>query len=461
MKKTSLIILTAIFASLILSATPISAVDYPTDFSAMLGRAEAIVNYEWIPSDDIAVWNENPYNGSMYFKKGETIKGMPYTLFAYELGFDSLLSLEQYKKVAAENYSLTKYCTSVGANRTGPAYGSCCATFVSEVFGGSYMNGGNPRYDGVTGIKNAAVSNTFTGTVDKIRPGDALSKTDDWHIIWIGEVTDTSLTVYEQTPPIARKRTVSKGSADADGYLVYDGATYKTIIRSTEIDGNDSEYDGEADARFDGFLPFKCKMTGSGQVRCYYKPGTSAGGGHIDSGDDCTITKIFTDGWVEVLVPWDDGTTQKRYARADVFFDYKLAKPENMTVKSKSDTYYTADGSGNPGWVDPWDSVLRLYESGEMSLIIYPASNNLRCAWVATECLEGGETPGTLYGDANGDGVINGIDVTLIRRAIVGGYDLQGYDETAADVNHDGVVNGMDVTLIRRYLSGGYGVKLN
>ena len=90
-----------------------------------------------------------------------------------------------------------------------------------------------------------------------------------------------------------------------------------------------------------------------------------------------------------------------------------------------------------------------------MSCIIYPASNNLRCAWVATECLEGGEIPGTLYGDANGDGVINGIDITLIRRAIAGGYELQGYDETAADVNRDGVVNGMDVTLIRRYLSGG------
>ncbi len=52
-------------------------------------------------------------------------------------------------------------------------------------------------------------------------------------------------------------------------------------------------------------------------------------------------------------------------------------------------------------------------------------------------------------GDVNGDDVVNGKDVTLIRRYNAGGFvDINAL---AADVNGDGVINGKDVTLIRRY----------
>lgn len=62
-------------------------------------------------------------------------------------------------------------------------------------------------------------------------------------------------------------------------------------------------------------------------------------------------------------------------------------------------------------------------------------------------------------GDVNDDGLINGKDVTLIRRYIVGGYNLE-INESAADVNEDGRINGKDVTSIRRYIVGGYDVEL-
>lgn len=62
-------------------------------------------------------------------------------------------------------------------------------------------------------------------------------------------------------------------------------------------------------------------------------------------------------------------------------------------------------------------------------------------------------------GDVNGDGIVNGKDVTLVRRFIAGGYDTE-IKEAAADVNDDGVINGKDVTLIRRFITGGYGVEL-
>ena len=64
-----------------------------------------------------------------------------------------------------------------------------------------------------------------------------------------------------------------------------------------------------------------------------------------------------------------------------------------------------------------------------------------------------------LPGDVNGDGTVNGKDVTLVRRYNASGYEVT-INEAAADVNADGLINGKDVTLIRRYVAGGYDVKL-
>ena len=62
-----------------------------------------------------------------------------------------------------------------------------------------------------------------------------------------------------------------------------------------------------------------------------------------------------------------------------------------------------------------------------------------------------------LYGDANGDGIVNGKDVLLLRRYMAN-YD---YDTGASsievypggDANGDGVINGKDVLLMRRYMA--------
>lgn len=60
-------------------------------------------------------------------------------------------------------------------------------------------------------------------------------------------------------------------------------------------------------------------------------------------------------------------------------------------------------------------------------------------------------------GDVNSDSAVNGKDVTLIRRHMVG-YDVT-INELAGDVNDDGTINGKDVTLIRRYMVG-YDIEL-
>ena len=62
-------------------------------------------------------------------------------------------------------------------------------------------------------------------------------------------------------------------------------------------------------------------------------------------------------------------------------------------------------------------------------------------------------------GDVNGDGAVNGKDVTMLSRTLARwvGYTV----ETAkADVNGDGAVNSKDVTVLKRYLARWEGVRL-
>lgn len=57
-----------------------------------------------------------------------------------------------------------------------------------------------------------------------------------------------------------------------------------------------------------------------------------------------------------------------------------------------------------------------------------------------------------VIGDANGDGVVDGMDATLLLQ-YAAGWDVT-VDEAAGDANGDGVVDGMDATLLLQYAAG-------
>lgn len=56
-----------------------------------------------------------------------------------------------------------------------------------------------------------------------------------------------------------------------------------------------------------------------------------------------------------------------------------------------------------------------------------------------------------IHGDANGDGIVNGKDVIVLRRHLV---DSSVEISAGADANGDGEINGKDVIILRRYLVG-------
>lgn len=61
---------------------------------------------------------------------------------------------------------------------------------------------------------------------------------------------------------------------------------------------------------------------------------------------------------------------------------------------------------------------------------------------------------GALQGDANGDGKLNTVDYAVIKRAVLGRYELSDGQFAAADVNYDGNVNALDYMIVKRVVMG-------
>jgi hypothetical protein len=60
--------------------------------------------------------------------------------------------------------------------------------------------------------------------------------------------------------------------------------------------------------------------------------------------------------------------------------------------------------------------------------------------------------PVILYGDLNGDELVNSVDISLLGRYILEVIDGFSVSKDAADLNGDGIINSSDYSLMRRYL---------
>ena len=58
-------------------------------------------------------------------------------------------------------------------------------------------------------------------------------------------------------------------------------------------------------------------------------------------------------------------------------------------------------------------------------------------------------------GDANGDGRVNAIDLTMMKRHIVGTYDMGAWQIARCDMNGNGRVDEQDITAVRDRILGG------
>lgn len=155
-------------------------------------------------------------------------------------------------------------------------------------------------------------------------------------------------------------------------------------------------------------------------------------------------------------------------------FSSKLSLLDAVVGSAFESLDYTAPMSLNSGCAFNWDSLDAVVtEDGTLLTLTFAVSESAEANEtldVAVSYLSGDIYNGDLEsvefeitngqitvidylpGDVNGDGVVNGKDVTLIRRYKAG--DNVSINELAADVNDDDAINGKDVTLIRRYKAG-------
>ena len=378
----------ALFVSQLTIANAITVTNSKvTAYSSMLQRAEAIINYEWVPSQRIYTWNDNLYNGKNYFEAGEIVRGMPYTLFSYELGFDSLLSLEQFKTKCNINYSTTKYCNSVSAERIGPAYGNCCATFVSEVFGGMFMNGSNPRYDGVGKVESSTYSTTYTKVkASALQPGDAISCTSGAHIIWVGKVVGDSITIYESTPPICRKVVLSLSeNTDANGYLIYGNNTYNIVTKSNELIRDDLSSISSLSTEMP--MPIHAYTKANEKTMVYDAINGNAKANKIYGTDLCFIDAVFENGWCHVNFPLDAGGLEHGYVRTSVFFENNDIT--DINIKSSIPVYSRNDFSSALGRISFGTELYGVEETSNAYQIIYSStSGGFNLGWISKNDLE-------------------------------------------------------------------------
>lgn len=109
----------------------------------------------------------------------------------------------------------------------------------------------------------------------------------------------------------------------------------------------------------------------------------------------------------------------------------------------------TLTATPNEGWrFKEWQIV-----SGDVYIennqFIMPAEDvELKAVFVSTETQFD-----VILGDADGDGEVTSLDVTVIQRELACMNVPDSYDDFAADVDGDGFVTSMDATMIRRYLA--------
>ena len=112
-----------------------------------------------------------------------------------------------------------------------------------------------------------------------------------------------------------------------------------------------------------------------------------------------------------------------------------------LTTMNKSDTYF--------------DRSFTATINGKAAKVSDTSGGKETIAWI-DYTFTAGSSGGTLVGDVNADGKVNGADSGILSRYTAGwdGYADKIKDMNAADINRDGKVNGADSGLLSRYTAG-------
>lgn len=152
-----------------------------------------------------------------------------------------------------------------------------------------------------------------------------------------------------------------------------------------------------------------------------------------------------------------DGTTVYAYEVefAATAVNRAAAQASGYTLKPITlENSYTRNADGTQTVIMPVTGYVRNADgSGKAITLSAPADKN--SAPIALFTFEYAKTePDVMYGNVNGDGIINSTDAAIVYRSVNGRYTLTDSQKLSADVNGDGAVNSTDAALIYRYTNG-------
>ncbi len=135
-----------------------------------------------------------------------------------------------------------------------------------------------------------------------------------------------------------------------------------------------------------GKTPLKTYARLNGKVTTYSSVDGSSTG-YICGGDLCTVTEIYTNGWVKVSYPLDKGGSKTAYARLSDF----VANPNYETTELTSPVDFTAyrrsSGSETMGTVFKGDRLVVVSKENERTQVIYPISGGYKLGWLSNSDL--------------------------------------------------------------------------
>ena len=125
----------------------------------------------------------------------------------------------------------------------------------------------------------------------------------------------------------------------------------------------------------------------TGNVPTYSSVSASSSSGYITgSTDQCTINKVYTNGWVKVTYPVSSGT-KTAYAKLSDFVNSGVDHYQ-VKVKANTSVYRRSDLSQTIGTVYSTDVINVVGKSGSNLQIIYPISGGYKMGWISQNVIE-------------------------------------------------------------------------
>lgn len=145
----------------------------------------------------------------------------------------------------------------------------------------------------------------------------------------------------------------------------------------------------DVDERFNPYCPIHSYPLSSERINVYNNDfSTWDGISYIDGAtDNCTLNKVYKNGWCEVTYPTASGSKTK-YTQLSNFVKDTSTTPVVYTANTRIITYIRSDLSSNIGWVDTNDVFFKVCESGNATQVLYPVDDTYgggyRLAWIRT-----------------------------------------------------------------------------